>query len=62
MKYCEIEYTYEGKEYSTVERENDGWEETYTQRVLNKIECITNAGAKITKVIQYRANEIGIEQ
>ena len=52
-KYCEITYEYDGKEYTTVERPEKGWEEQFPQQVLNRIESIVNAGAVITGFIQY---------
>lgn len=47
MKRYEIKYEYEGKQYTTVEQPTKGWEEQFLQNVLNRIESLTQAGAKI---------------
>ncbi len=53
MKRYEIKYEYEGKQYSTVEQPTKGWEEQFLQKVLNCIESLTRAGAKIIDVVGY---------
>lgn len=53
MKMYEIEYEYEGKKYSAFEQPSKGFEEHFLQAVLNRIECLTFAGAKIIKVASY---------
>lgn len=48
MSAYEIFYTYEGKQYSTVERSTKGWETHFLQNVVNCIESLVMAGAVIT--------------
>lgn len=54
MKLYTIHYTYNGKGYATDEiqrKESDG---EFAQRVLNRIESLTIAGAIITDVISSK--------
>lgn len=49
----EIKYEYEGKQYTTIEQSEKGWEGQFLQKVLNRIESLTEAGAKIIGVVGY---------
>ena len=49
----EITYEYEGNEHSIVEIPTEGFEEQFTQKVLNRIESIVKAGAVITDLTGY---------
>lgn len=53
MKRYEIKYEYEGKQHTTIEQPIKGWEGQFLQQVLNRIECLTHAGAKIIAVDAY---------
>lgn len=48
MTAYEISYTYNGKQYTTVEQSTKGWEGMFLQQVLNRIESLVVAGAVIT--------------
>ena len=52
MKWCEITYEYDRKEYTVVERAEKGFEDKFEDKVLNRIESLLNAGAKITKLVR----------
>jgi hypothetical protein len=52
MKAYEISYTFNGKQYTTVERPTKGWESMFLQNVLNRIESLVMAGAIITDLKQ----------
>lgn len=54
MKRYEIKYEFEGKQYTTFEQPTKGREEQFSQQVLNRIESLTQAGAKIIEVVGYR--------
>ncbi len=47
MTAFEITYTYNGKQYSTVEQPTKGWEGQFLQQVLNRIESLLMSGAVI---------------
>ena len=55
MKLYKIEYSYNGKKatavVATVVTTTENWKEQFFEKVLNRIESITNAGAVITQVI-----------
>ena len=53
MKMYEIKYEYDGKKYTTVEQAMNGWEGQFLQKVLDRIESLTQAGAKIIDIIAY---------
>lgn len=53
MKFYEITYAYEGKQYSTIEQPIKGWEDDFSQQVLNCIESITRAGGVVINVVGY---------
>lgn len=52
MKHYEINYEYEGKQYTTTEQSNHDKKDEFYKRVLNRIESIVSAGAIITNVIE----------
>ena len=54
LTYYEIEYTFNGKKYETIERPSKGWESQFYKKVLNRIESLANAGAKITRITEYK--------
>jgi hypothetical protein len=47
MTTYEITYTYNGKQYSTVEQPTKGWEGQFLQKVLDRIESLVMSGAVI---------------
>lgn len=49
----EIKYEFDGKQYEAVEQPTKGWEGQFLQKVLNRIESLTEAGAKIISVVGY---------
>lgn len=53
MKRYEIKYEHEGKQYTIFEQPTKGWEEQFLQKVLNRIESLTCAGAKVIGVVEY---------
>ena len=54
MRAYEITYKVNGKQYTTVEQPTKGWEGQFLQKVLNRIESITNAGAVVTDVCEIK--------
>lgn len=53
MKKYEITYKYNEKDYTVTETPTKGFEAQFAQKVLNRIESLVDAGAIITKIVNY---------
>ena len=57
MKCCEITYEYDREDYTVVERAEKGFEDKFEEKVLNRIESLLTAEAKITNLVRYYIDE-----
>lgn len=53
MKRYEITYKYNEKNHTVTEHQTKGFEAQFAQKVLNRIESLVDAGAIITKIVNY---------
>lgn len=50
---CIIKYVYEEKEYTWVIYPEKGWENMFAIKILNRIECLVDGGARISYIERH---------